>query len=115
MYQDMRNSQFQSTGDLRMKKGISNQETCQEHHGKAKSPKIPCYGNDSSLEELKSRSGNSKTTINSIKFSQRFILMIWNVCRRYTKNFTKFQITEDDSMESQSYLPATRNSPKIPR
>jgi len=41
---------------LKIKKGVFNQETCQEHNGEAKSPKIPCYGNDSSLEELKPRS-----------------------------------------------------------
>jgi len=39
-----------------IKKGVSNQETCQEHNGEAKSPKIPCYRNDSSVEELKPRS-----------------------------------------------------------
>jgi len=53
MYQDVQNSQFQSTGEPPMKKGVSNQETCQERKGEAKSPKIPCYGNDSSPEELK--------------------------------------------------------------
>jgi len=56
MYQYMQNSQFQSTGDPRMKKGVSNQETCQERNDEAKLPKIPCYGNDSSPEELKPRS-----------------------------------------------------------
>jgi len=40
-----------------MKKGVSNQETCQERNGEAKSPKIPCYRNDSSPKELKSGSG----------------------------------------------------------
>jgi len=53
MCQVVQNSQFQSTGDPPMKKGVSNQETCQEHKGEAKSPKIPYYGNDSSPEELK--------------------------------------------------------------
>jgi len=42
VYQDVQNSQFQSMGDSRMKKGVSNQETCQERNSEAKSPKIPC-------------------------------------------------------------------------
>jgi len=58
MYQDVQSLQFQSKGDSRMKKGVSNQETCQERNGEAKSPKIPYYRNDSSPEELKLGSGN---------------------------------------------------------
>jgi len=76
MYQDRQNSQLQLTGDPKMKKSVSNQETCQERNGKAKSPKIPCYENDSSPEELKLRSGNLKTIINSVKFQQRLTFMI---------------------------------------
>jgi len=65
---DIRNSQFQSTGDPKMKKGVSNQETCQEHNGEAKSPKIPCYENDSSLEELKPRNRKSKLLLIVLTF-----------------------------------------------
>jgi len=110
------NSQFQSIGDPRMKKWLETWlETCQERNGEAKSPKISYYGNDSSPEELKPGSRNLKTTINSAKFPQQFALMLWNVCGSHTKNCTKFQITKDDSMESQPYLLATENSHKLPR
>jgi len=64
-------------GDPRIKKGVSNQETCQERNGEAESQKIPYYGNDSSLEDLKLGSRNLKPTIDSVKFPQRLTLMMW--------------------------------------
>jgi len=51
-----------------MKKGVSKQETCQERNGEAKLPKIPYYGNDSSPEELKPRSGIQKLLLIELDF-----------------------------------------------
>jgi len=62
-----------------MKKGVSNQETCQECKGEAKLPKIPCYGNDSSPEELKPGSG-----------IQKLLLIVLNFCNNLPLYFGIF-------------------------
>jgi len=77
MYQYRWNSRLQLTCDLRIKKGISNQKTCQERNGEAELPKIPYYGNDSFSEELKLGGRNLNPIINSVKFPQLFTFMIW--------------------------------------
>jgi len=76
MYQDVQNSQFQSTVDPRMKKGVSNQETCQERKGEVKSPKIPYYDNDSSPEELKPGSGIQKLLLIVLDFRNNLQLCL---------------------------------------
>jgi len=57
-----------------MKKGVSNQEAFQEPEGEAKSPKIPFYENDSSLEELKPGSGIQKLLLIVLDFHNNLLL-----------------------------------------
>jgi len=79
-----------------MKKGVSNQETYKKRNSEAKSSKIPCYRNDSSLEELKLKSGIQKLLLIELNFLNNLHLyfgMFVEAIQKVSQNFKLQKMT----------------------